>query len=144
MMIDFPCPTCGEVLSVKPAMAGKKGKCPACAAVMEVPEPELVAAGPILSRIRVSAPAPLAARPAPGPILAPYPTAPRAADDAPGPPPAFPAPAIMKVHVVNVEIPFDSMCWLVFKWTFAALPTAVLLGLLWLLTWLVIAGISTR
>ena len=39
-MIEFACPACGSVLRVKDALGGKRGKCPKCAAVITVPEPQ--------------------------------------------------------------------------------------------------------
>lgn len=35
----FNCPSCGKSISVKPEMAGKKGRCPACKALLTVPSP---------------------------------------------------------------------------------------------------------
>jgi RNA polymerase sigma factor (sigma-70 family) len=37
--IAFPCPDCGRILKVKTEQAGKKGKCPHCAAAVAVPRP---------------------------------------------------------------------------------------------------------
>lgn len=38
-MIDFDCGTCGRKIKVKDEYAGKRGKCPQCKAVVEVPVP---------------------------------------------------------------------------------------------------------
>ena len=39
-MIQFACPTCGNSLSSPTRKAGKLLKCPACAQLIQVPEPE--------------------------------------------------------------------------------------------------------
>ena len=59
MPITFAC-ACGKTLRVPDASAGKRAKCPACAAVMPVPEPD-----PVLEVVDVaeSAPAPLPPEP---------------------------------------------------------------------------------
>jgi hypothetical protein len=36
-MIRFSCVNCGKVIQVKPEMAGRKGKCPGCQAILEIP-----------------------------------------------------------------------------------------------------------
>ncbi len=41
MPIQFACPYCDEVSSVPDSFAGKKGKCPACNKVIEVPNPNV-------------------------------------------------------------------------------------------------------
>lgn len=48
-MISFPCPSCNEILTFKPRAAGKKGKCPHCQAIMDIPE----AVPPVRSRLPV-------------------------------------------------------------------------------------------
>jgi hypothetical protein len=45
-MISFPCPFCRKKLSVKEALAGKKGKCPACGKGVVVPVPQPVSPAP--------------------------------------------------------------------------------------------------
>ncbi|MBN2449305.1 MAG: hypothetical protein JXR77_02885 [Lentisphaeria bacterium] len=35
--MKFPCPSCGQRLSVDDAMAGAQGECPTCGAVFTVP-----------------------------------------------------------------------------------------------------------
>jgi hypothetical protein len=37
--VSFPCSGCGKVLKVRAALAGKKGKCPHCAAMVLIPGP---------------------------------------------------------------------------------------------------------
>ena len=36
-MISFQCPACGKKLKVKDEFAGKKGKCPKCGNVINIP-----------------------------------------------------------------------------------------------------------
>lgn len=40
-------------------------------------------------------------------------------------------PGVQRVDVVGADVPFWSMCWLVMKWSLAAIPTAVLLAVLY-------------
>lgn len=35
--MNIQCPHCGKTLSVKPESAGKKGRCPACQQIFEIP-----------------------------------------------------------------------------------------------------------
>lgn len=37
MPIEFPCSTCGQLVRTPETAAGKKGKCPHCAAIVEIP-----------------------------------------------------------------------------------------------------------
>jgi phage FluMu protein Com len=37
MTIEFPCPQCSQLVRTPDAAAGKKGKCPSCQAVMQIP-----------------------------------------------------------------------------------------------------------
>ncbi len=104
-MITFDCDTCGHSVRVKDEFAGRKGKCPKCGAVLQIPgdapEPEPVTAEsaseatPVAPPVRADEPpdplaqlAQSAARPAPK-----RPTAPPAAPvAAPAPRPAAPEP----------------------------------------------------
>lgn len=110
-MIDFPCQGCGKKLSVPPDMAGKKGRCKSCDHLNAIPEP--VASGPMPGRRTSPSPvaAPAIARPADDPVLSP----------------------VQRVHLVDADMPFGSMCLFILKWTFAAFPTLIVLSLiLWL------------
>lgn len=40
-------------------------------------------------------------------------------------------PGVQRVNLVDAELPFGSMCWLVFKWTLATIPTVVALAILY-------------
>lgn len=42
MAIAFPCPKCGRELKVKDELAGKRGKCPQCQQILEIPQPAAV------------------------------------------------------------------------------------------------------
>ena len=56
-MIEFPCPMCGEILSVPQSLAGHNELCPTCGKLCRVPMPKpAVAPGP--SRPGAQAPAP--------------------------------------------------------------------------------------
>jgi hypothetical protein len=90
-MINWPCSKCGEPLSVKPAMAGRKWRCPSCQTIVPVPD------------------APTG-RPSPRDFLP-------------------EAESGLRVHVVDVDLPFSSMFRLCLKWGFAAVPAAVILSL---------------
>lgn len=54
-------------------------------------------------------------------------------DNPPAGPPAVAAPPavpvemeeIRRVVLVGVELPFGSMCWFIFKWSLATIPTAL-------------------
>src|ERR1700677_1040762 len=37
MPIEFPCPSCSKLLRTPDASAGKKAKCPQCAAIVDIP-----------------------------------------------------------------------------------------------------------
>src|SRR5688500_10060952 len=44
MAIEFPCPTCRQLVRTPDAAAGKKGKCPSCGTVVIIPAPITVVA----------------------------------------------------------------------------------------------------
>ena len=50
MPIEFPCPTCRHLVRTPDATAGKKGKCPQCGAVVQIPGPQSPA--PAVIKIR--------------------------------------------------------------------------------------------
>jgi hypothetical protein len=41
------------------------------------------------------------------------------------------APTVQFVHLVDAEMPFGSMCWLIFKWTCATIPTVFVFGMIY-------------
>src|SRR4051812_1480834 len=115
--IEFTCEGCGKVLIVGPEMAGKKGRCRSCNHMNAIPdaepEPEPVASGFMPGRRPPPPPEPVQS-----PAMAPASLA----------IPVSEAPA-QRVVLIAVDMPFDSMCWLIFKWTCAALPTMVAMGM---------------
>jgi predicted Zn-ribbon and HTH transcriptional regulator len=141
--IDFPCSNCGKKLSVKPEMAGKTGRCPACQTANVIPTPDGPPPISALNRPVVPSKAPLKnARCRCGFLFATDPggvidqafRCPRcnATVGAPGSYLLYPD-SIQRVHLVDAEMPFGSMCWLIFKWTFAGIPTAIVLFILFLI-----------
>jgi len=60
MAIPVQCPACGKTLNVKDEMAGKRGKCPQCGNIIEVPRPGAIPQAP-------APPAPEAPQPSPPP-----------------------------------------------------------------------------
>jgi hypothetical protein len=107
MSINFKCPACGEALSVPPSMAGRKGRCPKCNASVPVPG-EKVAVDVVPSPIVSAAAVPSAA--------------------------ALYEPTIQRVSIIDIKMPYKSMVWFIFKWTFAAGPTAIVLWLIYMVT----------
>ena len=140
-------------------MAGKRGRCPACKEAQPIPTPEPepepepapppVASGFVAARtgfVPTAYPSPtppstatkLDARCHCGQIMRIDPDEARAHSC-----PGCNAPVvhgsyriyettIQYVHLIDARMPFGSMCWLVFKWTFASIPTILVLGALWL------------
>lgn len=47
-----------------------------------------------------------------------------------------------RVQVVDLDMPFFSMVWFICKWAVAAIPAAILLGVLGVLFWGVLAGFA--
>lgn len=215
MPIDVVC-QCGRKASVPDAMAGKKGKCPACGEILSIPVAAVMAPAksgpnppgtieahcPVCDRKflvsdtvagrswkckcgeMVAIPMPAASGPdstveagslppiatPPAAIPASYPKGDTAATptridvrcrcgqahiinpDAPpkecfycgrvmGPTRYFVYPeTIQRVHLVEADMPFGSMCWFMFKWTFAAIPTMILLGFVY---WVVLTIIQS-
>jgi predicted RNA-binding Zn-ribbon protein involved in translation (DUF1610 family) len=39
MYVDFTCPECGNKLRAKQEFSGKKGKCPKCSKMINIPKP---------------------------------------------------------------------------------------------------------
>ena len=52
-------------------------------------------------------------------------------------------PGVQRVDVIDADIPFWSMCWLVLKWSLATIPTAILYAILYAL-WRVFADAARR
>jgi hypothetical protein len=132
MPIDVTC-GCGHKATVSEAFAGKKARCPACGAVLGIPLPVYEPDEELSAILRASAS--ILPAPAPPPIVSPDP---KDAPAAPTPAATTPAPDVQRVVVVGANIPFGSMCWLVFRWTMATIPTVVVLGGIGFLLWLLV------
>lgn len=49
--MTIQCPYCGKTLSVKPESAGKKGRCPACQEIIEIPRADVDQPAPPVSPV---------------------------------------------------------------------------------------------
>ncbi|HZN35673.1 MAG TPA: hypothetical protein VFB80_17710 [Pirellulaceae bacterium] len=88
MPIEFSCPACHQLVRTPDAAAGKKGKCPLCGAVVQIPAPAAAPvkpapAKPAPPKPAAPKPAPKSApvKPAPVPVPEPEPPAPEPAPD---------------------------------------------------------------
>ncbi|HJU66393.1 MAG TPA: hypothetical protein VJ596_11975 [Gemmatimonadaceae bacterium] len=70
----------------------------------------------------------------------PRPAGPRSRADSP----AGRDPAPMRVRVVDVQVPFWSLVALMLKWTFAAIPAALVLLAIAAVVWVLAGGILTQ
>jgi hypothetical protein len=126
MPIEVRC-GCGHKATVADGFAGKKARCPACGAVIGIPLPVYEPVEDLSAILGASAS--IFPTPAPPPIVSPD------SKDVPAAP--TPDPTVQRVIVIDVSVPFGSMCWLVFKWTMATIPTAILLGGIGFVIWIV-------
>jgi hypothetical protein len=122
MPIQATC-ACGLTTLAPDSLAGKQAKCPKCSALVDVP-----ALSPALAKLLVRCRC--------GALLELETT-----DDRPtvfciscqsdvGEPGSFVpySDFVQRVHLIDASMPFGSMCWLVFKWSCAAIPTAMIFG----------------
>jgi hypothetical protein len=132
MPIEVTC-GCGRVISVPDAHAGKRGKCPSCGSVVFIPTAPQPEPDEDLASVLKRA-APPTPPPAPTPVY-------RDMWGNPAKPPAPPDPSVQKVNLVDAGMPFESMCWFIFKWSLAAIPTVLAFSFVSWIFWAIVTAI---
>jgi len=124
--IPITCPTCNSHFEASPDQAGKRGKCPKCGGVIEVPinSWEKVKISAVRNESEVS--------------------------DEPQLPPEKPGnqepqkvvidfPNVQKVKIVDINIPISSMAKLIVYFSIAGVFVCIAASMLWML-WLLFIG----
>lgn len=144
MPITFAC-LCGKKLRAKDSGAGRSFDCPGCGASIEVPVPDAVDLG-IQTNDGPDEPSPAV-------VIPPVATSPlivserlsrsdylasrkRAASI-----PSSPRRDAVAVTVVDFDMPFGSLVWMLFKFEFAAFVALILVGATLLIPLLILAAI---
>ena len=152
MSISFACPTCSRKISVSDTAAGKRGKCPGCGNVVNVPGLD----DPFAPKW---APAPVTPDPDPDPPVAQtvfvpvstpvaVPSIPIVTDDDDDDDekgmvhPTEPRP--LRVVVVDFDISFEQLVKLIIKFTLALIPAYLFLAVLSLVIAIVFATLTGR